>query len=515
MGTHVGHRRRSLCLATALSIAFIAAPASASLISFEFDGGAFECDTTGGTEERQAFKQDTGLDCATGWANFAGRFTIDTEASSVTGPPSYLIGNGGLFLSEEGQIYSIDSPGTGLSISIGNLTLFYSEYLIQMVRLEVDVGEFVTALSIHSPEFQPGFAFTFGSSNGSLFSEFTLEELVNTQLSQFSGMAFSDSAVSAYVGTPNWRVIGGGGSIRVQSVAEPSTLALLCIGLLCIGFAARRRSQLAESRRENPHHDAMPASIGSSCRRRLLLTASLAVMSISTSVPTLAAPITYEFTGMLPTEESGYCWFRSEDSSTNICGQQLYGYFTVDDDPVNATDTRAEYFSSGGPYGMFVSVADQIGWSSEISILLLHNDPVFIIDEVDHVRIQTGGTDPDNLLVFFSLWFGAAGDFFNEPPRIRSFPTSFEFQTCAILRPEGCTIAVGQSWADVLAIHDWTFTRSASVIPIPAYRRVSEPGTLSILCVGLVLLGFSGWRQSGRAAFTPSLIGIRSSSLLN
>jgi hypothetical protein len=246
MGTHVGHRRRSLCLATALSIAFIAAPASASLISFEFDGGAFECDTTGGTEERQAFKQDTGLDCATGWANFAGRFTIDTEASSVTGPPSYLIGNGGLFLSEEGQIYSIDSPGTGLSISIGNLTLFYSEYLIQMVRLEVDVGEFVTALSIHSPEFQPGFAFTFGSSNGSLFSEFTLEELVNTQLSQFSGMAFSDSAVSAYVGTPNWRVIGGGGSIRVQSVAEPSTLALLCIGLLWIGFAARRRSQLAD-----------------------------------------------------------------------------------------------------------------------------------------------------------------------------------------------------------------------------------------------------------------------------
>jgi hypothetical protein len=246
MEAHVGHRHRFLSLATALSIAFIAAPASASLISFEFDGFGLFCDTTGGPESWEAFEQETGLDCLAG-VHFTGRFTIDTEAPSVTGPSSVLFGGGGEFDSEEGRIYSIDSPGTGLSISIGNLTLFYSQYLVEMVRLQVAVGEFMTALGIHSPEFNPGFGFSFGSSNGSLFSQFTLNELVSTQLSQFSLMAFNPAAVSAYVGTSSWRGIGGGGgSIRAQSVSEPSTLALLCIGLLWIGFAARRRSQSAD-----------------------------------------------------------------------------------------------------------------------------------------------------------------------------------------------------------------------------------------------------------------------------
>jgi hypothetical protein len=201
----------------------------------------------------------------------------------------------------------------------------------------------------------------------------------------------------------------------------------------------------------------------------------------------LAIPVTFVFTGRL--SDDG-CWARS---GPDVCGEELFGYFTIDDAPVVYDDTHAIYAGSGGPYGMYLQIGGQSGWNDTVGLSLYSPHPTFNRDLVylhtgTSIASGGGGGNPGDTLRFTSFW--RAANAFSGVPRFPPMPDPNDFSPCA--ESDGCVITVGESLVQEFdRIHDWNFFRSPVVIPMP----VPEPGTLALFALGALGLGCMSRRR--------------------
>jgi len=211
---------RTILFVALLSLTFIAESARADLITFDIDytfGSCFFC-----FFEESTFEEESGLNRASFPVDVSARFTVDTSLDNGSGN------------------YFFDSPGTGLSITVGLLTLFFDD-----LRLTINIaplGGSCSAVVVEAGEvFAFGAAFTFtdcaSDTPGSL-SDTSLSTFVHADLSQF-GPGVGDPSV----GNGSWLLFGQGQTATpaIVRVSEPAILALLGIGLAGIGCVGRRK----------------------------------------------------------------------------------------------------------------------------------------------------------------------------------------------------------------------------------------------------------------------------------
>ncbi|HEU4619254.1 MAG TPA: hypothetical protein VFV10_14535, partial [Gammaproteobacteria bacterium] len=175
--------------------------AGATLVTFEITGQVGCTIVPAGECER--FKAAAGLDSPGSW-DYRSVFTVDTSASPYSS---------GRF----GSSYRVNQPGTGVSIAIGNLTLFYSDFYLGLrdignsndVVVATRWGDFTGGSGLDIGAFPPSY----------VFSDYTLEELTRIDLSRFSGTPF-DTWITDPAGT--WRVFGNAMTIRLTP--EPGAL---------------------------------------------------------------------------------------------------------------------------------------------------------------------------------------------------------------------------------------------------------------------------------------------------
>lgn len=243
---------RHLIVIFALAGLIGSTPAIAGLVTFNIAGSNLGC----AYWECDDFVEATGVqpsgDGSYESYDFGVTFTLDTAAAAVAGPePAW----GGEIPAHQRRIYSIDSPGTGLSISVGNITLFSSQFFVAIGSLEpgsdFSSDSYINAFSIYSSygAADPHFYFNLGYVGESIFSSFSLNELVAAPLSKFNGgLPLNPAGFSAHVMRPDsWNVVGAHMTIEKQSVPEPETFALFGLALAVFGFSRRRK--LIESMR--------------------------------------------------------------------------------------------------------------------------------------------------------------------------------------------------------------------------------------------------------------------------
>ena len=189
----------------------------ADLVKFQFSASFLEVDDLCGDCSFTRFVEDTGLGLADRPYELEALFTIDTDVEDSN--PF-----------DRRAEYLFDGSGTGLSVTVGSFTVSYDQFTIIMFA---DEGE-GTGLSIFSEDF----AFLLGSS---VVFEPSLETLVKEDLSEFGESLLGVSSSFYKPGPDRWGLITSARSERIARVAEPSTLALLGIGLLGMGLMRRRR----------------------------------------------------------------------------------------------------------------------------------------------------------------------------------------------------------------------------------------------------------------------------------
>jgi hypothetical protein len=233
----------------AMGLLAVPTAANASLVSFDNTGGSLNCFEGANCQQ---FLQDIGVPVPpNGFAPFSVRFTIDTSAP--VGPrPTTLPMYDGPYAAASMQplnVYQINQPGTGLSITIGNLTLFSSNFYVAIGRITT-LTEALDTIDIFSGDFfgadNLSYFFNFGNQASSLvaapdFSNYTLPELASVNLDNFGGRSFNPASVAGGVRLQgSWTATGGGGYIH--RVPEPGSLALLGLGLAGLGFMRRRKA---------------------------------------------------------------------------------------------------------------------------------------------------------------------------------------------------------------------------------------------------------------------------------
>jgi hypothetical protein len=228
--------RFQLAIVSFLSL-IATATAHAKLITFTVEGSNLDCPLWNCDE----FGEQTGLPApfeGENPADFDLSFTLDTEAP-VVGEPGSLLFFGDSFF---GTLYSMDSshsPGTGLSISIGNLTLFSSRFVVAIGSQQEANGLYTNALGVYSWGYPgyPEYWFELGGVGDWSFSpSYSIAELVKAPLADFHSIGVNPSGCPVRIAMPQWVVCGGFMDIKAQAVPEPSTIALFCLGLMGVGL---------------------------------------------------------------------------------------------------------------------------------------------------------------------------------------------------------------------------------------------------------------------------------------
>lgn len=142
----------------------------------------------------------------------------------------------------------VDSPGTGLGVTVGDLTLFYSPYTLFFSE-QISLGSLGSCDAIgvtgpggatQSASFSAWNCDAVAAGKATGFSGGGLQDFATHSLSSFTqGPGVEDSIVSP-AGGSDWFLEGT--TTGIHAVPEPSTLALFGIGLVGLGFMRWRKA---------------------------------------------------------------------------------------------------------------------------------------------------------------------------------------------------------------------------------------------------------------------------------
>lgn len=205
------------------------------------------------------------------------------------------------------------------------------------------------------------------------------------------------------------------------------------------------------------------------------------------AIPTFAhaVPVTFLMGGQLP-EESTQIW----------AGESWLAYLTIDDTPLELTETSAIYVADGPTFGMVLTMAGLVAVADYVRIEVWNDREAGIYGTLDYMRFTarggTGGTDD---WFGMDMWWAQQGHDGEMPDAIDSlslFPDPAGFPiTCFETNP--CQLVIGNSnnAGGYLSMENLWVTQLPFAIPVP----VPEPSTLGLFGLGLIGLGFAVRRK--------------------
>lgn len=223
-------------LAVIFAALISASVAQADLITFQIDA-VFPCGFLCTSESGSTFQQDTGLnpdDLPRIDVDVMTLFTIDTNAE-----------NRG---SDTNAFYQfLDAAGTGVSTTIGRLTLFYSRFSLNILETPLASGcDLVTLHAFPDISVLLNMSDCYGPTPG-LLTDTTLHTFATADLSSFRNFQ-QGNIQGPFSGEPVpcrtcWWLTGAANvPLTIASVPEPGTLALFTLGLLGLGITRKRRA---------------------------------------------------------------------------------------------------------------------------------------------------------------------------------------------------------------------------------------------------------------------------------
>lgn len=204
------------------------------------------------------------------------------------------------------------------------------------------------------------------------------------------------------------------------------------------------------------------------------------------AVPTLAdaVPVSFLLGGQLP-ETSTQVW----------AGESWQALLTIDDTPVELTETSALYVADGATYGMVLTIAGLVAVANSVRIEIWNDHDAGIYGGLDSMRFSArGGTSGSDNWFGMNMWWAQQGHDGEAPNAIDSlslFPQPGGFSdTCFESNPCGLVIGNSNNGAGYLSMENLWVTRLPHAIPV----LVPEPGTVGLLGLGLIGLGFMAKR---------------------
>ena len=205
------------------------------------------------------------------------------------------------------------------------------------------------------------------------------------------------------------------------------------------------------------------------------------------AVPALAnaVPVTFLMGGQLPA------------TSTQIwSGEPWLAYLTIDDTPVESTETSAVYVADGPTFGMVLTLAGLVAIADYVRIEVWNDHDAGIYGSLDYMRFMArGGTAGTDDWFGMDMWWAKQGSGGEMPDAIDSvslFPQPGGFPiTCFESNP--CQMVIGNSnnGGGYLSMENLWVTRLPFVIPVP----VPEPGMLGLLGLGFIGLALNASRR--------------------